>query len=157
MSKFPSLNILLADDDSDDRFFFRKALEDIAFPFTLVTVADGEQLLTYLKLNSMPDILFLDLNMPRMNGSECLTRIKTNKKIRNFPVIIYSTALDDTIADLLYQKGAHYYLRKGDYLDLLNALRLIFNQINDQQFIKPSRDKFLLNGFNRSDKYIHSK
>jgi CheY-like chemotaxis protein len=59
------LNILLADDDKDDRFFFEKALQEVAIPTLLTTVNDGQELMDYLFKNSdhLPDVLFLDINM----------------------------------------------------------------------------------------------
>lgn len=86
-----ALNILLVDDDKDDRFFFARALKALSIPTILVTISDGEQLMSYLSKNSeqLPDVLFLDLNMPRKNGNECLSEIKLNKKIKQLPVILY--------------------------------------------------------------------
>jgi CheY-like chemotaxis protein len=143
------LNILLADDDPDDRFFFRKALEDINFPFKLVTVIDAERLISHLNSEKSPDILFLDLNMPRINGLECLSIIKSNKTLIDFPVVIYSTALDNSIADILYKNGAHFYLQKEDYFGLVNSLQLLFGQMNKKQFERPSRDNFIFNSFKK--------
>ena len=77
------LNILLADDDYDDCMFFKKALESLPIVSQLKMVHDGEQLMDLLlsEATTLPDILFLDLNMPRMNGMECLMEIKKKHKI----------------------------------------------------------------------------
>ncbi|MBC7863838.1 MAG: response regulator [Bacteroidia bacterium] len=141
------LNILLADDDKDDRFFFEKALKALPFPTKLTTVADGEQLLNYISENSdkIPDVLFLDINMPRKNGAECLVEIKTDKRIKDFPVIIYSTSLNDTMADVLYEKGAHFYMRKCDFSELVKSLQRVFTLLEGKKFKRPVRDKFTLN------------
>ena len=74
------LNILLADDDLDDCLFFKEALEGMPVNTHLTAVHDGEQLMQLLANEKikLPDILFLDLNMPRKNGFECLTEIKQN-------------------------------------------------------------------------------
>ena len=87
----PSLapfNILLADDDIDDRFFFSKALKEIPISTNLTTVHDGEELMHYLEKNSksLPNILFLDLSMPRKTGFECLYEIKDNEKFKDIPI-----------------------------------------------------------------------
>jgi CheY-like chemotaxis protein len=70
-----SINILLADDDTDDCFFFEKALREISITTQLTSVSDGERLMDHLSKNlgKLPDVLFLDLNMPRKSGFECLT------------------------------------------------------------------------------------
>jgi len=141
------LNILLADDDKDDRFFFAKALEGLTVETKLRTVRNGQELIEYLARNfeKLPDVLFLDLNMPRKNGSECLTEIKSNKKIKEFPVIIYSTSLNDEIADILYQKGAHYYMRKCDLSELQIQLQQMLSMLEKNNFKRPSRNRFILN------------
>ena len=108
------LSILLADDDKDDRFFFSMALEALTVPTQFAIVMDGEKLMAYLDENShqLPDVLFLDLNMPRKNGFECLSEIKINKKLKQLPVIIYSTSIEQDVVNLLYKNGAQYYIRK---------------------------------------------
>ena len=141
------LNILLADDDKDDRFFFAKALQEISIATHLKTVTDGEKLMEYLSKNSehLPDVLFLDLNMPRKNGAECLVEIKSKKKLQQLPVVIYSTSLIDAVADVLYQKGAHYYLRKRDLNELASILQYILGLMKENKFVRPTRDEFVLN------------
>lgn len=141
-----SLNILLADDDKDDRFFFAKALKELSIPSKLITVGDGEKLMKYLSENSehLPDLLFLDLNMPRKNGSECLAVIRSNEKFKHIPVIIYSTSINDTIADVLYEKGAHYYMHKCDFFQLVKCLELVLTRFKEGQNYQPSRDEFVI-------------
>ena len=118
------LSILLADDDKDDRFFFSMALEALTVPTQLAIVMDGEKLMAYLDENShqLPDVLFLDLNMPRKNGFECLSEIKHNKKLKQLPVIIYSTSFEQDVVNLLYKNGAQYYIRKPAEFSQLKKL-----------------------------------
>jgi CheY-like chemotaxis protein len=141
------INILMADDDQDDCYFFERALKKIAIPTKLVSLDDGEQLMDYLVKNKgkSPDILFLDINMPRKNGYECLHEIKGNKDITDFPVIMYSTSLKDAMADMLYQEGAHYYLCKCDFPDLVRHLQNILTLLQDNHLEKPSKERFVLN------------
>jgi CheY-like chemotaxis protein len=140
------LNILLADDDKDDRFFFEKALKTLSIKSKLESVIDGEKLIAYLAKNSsnLPDVLFLDLNMPRKNGSECLAEIKANKDLYDFPIIIYSTSLNDDIADILYRDGAYYYMRKCDISELVVQLEMILTRLADKKLKRPLRSKFIL-------------
>ncbi len=88
------MNILLADDDTDDCNFFKAALKSLPIPTDLTVVNDGEELMTYLseKTEHLPNALFLDINMPRKNGFECLAEIKNNKKLKDLPVIMFSTS-----------------------------------------------------------------
>jgi len=140
------LKILMADDDDDDRYFFEKALKKVSIPSKLITVDDGEQLMDYLIKNKgeFPDVLFLDINMPRKNGYECLIEIKSNPNIKDFPVIMYSTSLKDTMADMLFEKGAHYYLRKGDFQELVKHLELVLAMLETNNFQKPLKKGFIL-------------
>lgn len=142
-----TINVLLADDDDDDRFFFAKALKELTIPTKLVCVEDGEKLLDYLSKHTvkLPDILFLDINMPRQNGYECLVEIKSNNDIKDLVVVMYSTSLQDAMADFLYQKGAHYYLHKGDFPDLVKYLQLILTKVEENDLQRPSRAQFVVN------------
>ena len=120
----PVLNILLADDDMDDRFFFSKALDEIPVATRLNMVVNGEQLMEYLTEHEddLPDLLFLDLSMPRKTGFECLAEIKENKKLTDFNVIMFTTSftrstdLEDNLKKTLTRMGATDYIRKpGDF------------------------------------------
>src|ERR1035437_5387665 len=108
------LNILLADDDTDDCIFFKEALGELLLSTNLTTVNDGEQLMKLLtnETNVLPDVLFLDLNMPRKNGFECLTEIKLSKKLKQLPVIVFSTSFEQEVVNQLYKNGAQYFIRK---------------------------------------------
>jgi len=118
-------NILLADDDIDDCSFFKEALEKLSLNTIFNVVNDGEKLMFYLqKLTSeLPDVLFLDLNMHRKNGFECLNEIKKNPLLKNLPVIVFSTSFDQERVDMLYESGAQYFMRKpAMFPQLMNAI-----------------------------------
>ncbi len=140
------LHLLLADDDKDDRFFFKKALEELPVATQLTTVENGEKLIHFLTENnqSLPDALFLDLNMPRKNGLECLLEIKNNEKLKHLPVIVLSTSLNREVVDLLYKTGAYYYARKTDMMELSKVLRYILQLMVEKKFIRPPKNKFIL-------------
>ena len=108
------IQLLLADDDEDDCLFFKDALNELPVSATLTTVPDGEQLMELLTRTTapLPDILFLDLNMPRKNGYECLLEIRNSDASKQLPVVILSTAFDRETADWLYKHGATHCLRK---------------------------------------------
>lgn len=115
-----SVNVLIADDDNDDRFFFAKALQDIPITSTLQVVNNGEELMDYFSNNieNLPDILFLDLSMPRKTGFECLIEIRANKQLDNLPVVMLSTSFirggeyEDNLVATLLRMGAQQYIRK---------------------------------------------
>ena len=108
------LNILLADDDLDDCRFFKEALEALPLTTKLTTVNDGEELMTYLLENTdhLPHVLFLDINMPRKNGFECLTEIKHHDKLKDLPVVMFSTSNAQDKINILFNTGADVYIRK---------------------------------------------
>lgn len=122
-------NLLLADDDMDDCMFFKEALADLGVVTTLATVSDGVELMQYLSKNqaNLPDLVFLDLNMPRKTGYECLAEIRQCETYRDLPVIIVSTSFDPQIVNLLFEKGAHHYIRKP--ADFHKLKKLIYQAI----------------------------
>ena len=140
------LNILLADDDKDDRFLFNLALRKIPIATHLTTVNNGQLLMEFLSKNSekLPDVLFLDLNMPLKNGHECLLEIKQNPNLKQLPVIIYSTSLNEAVADVLYKNGAHYFLQKTDLTELSEPLHRVLSILAEKQTTRPAREKFVL-------------
>jgi CheY-like chemotaxis protein len=144
------LKIMLADDDSDDRFFFDENIKIATTPAVLNTVDNGEKLMQYLTTNheALPHVLFLDLNMPRKNGSECLMAIKGDAKLKDLPVIIYSTSLHQEIADVLFTNGAHYYIKKGTNEDMQNVINYILKLTAANTLTRPARDQFILQSKN---------
>lgn len=139
--------ILVADDDPDDCRFFREALEELPINANQKYVNDGEELMLFLEMNyaKLPDILFLDLNMPRRSGFQCLTEIKNNNKLKKIPVVIISTYFDNRIADVLYKMGASYYIKKPIGFSQLQELISRAVQLVTQKHIhRPAKDDFLL-------------
>ena len=91
------LHILLADDDEDDRLIFREAINEVKVKTKLTVVNDGVQLMDYLQQteDELPHIVFLDLNMPRKGGIECLRDIRNDPKLSNLSIAIYSTSASE--------------------------------------------------------------
>ncbi len=140
---------MLADDDDDDRIFFEEALEDLPISVDLTTVEDGEQLMHFLneKPGSLPDVLFLDLNMPRKTGFECLIEIKSNPQFKSIPVIIFSTTIDSATVNSVYNSGAQYYIRKpAEFTSLKNVLSYALSLIAEKNLAQPSKENFILEG-----------
>jgi CheY-like chemotaxis protein len=138
------LNILLADDDTDDCSFFEKALKDSPIATKLTIVCDGEQLMDYLSCNSehMPDVLYLDLSMPRKNGFECLTEIKESDKFKDLIVVVFSTSFprdiiyEDNMIKLLLKIGAYDYIRKsGDFAQLKQVIHKTLNMVAEKHLL----------------------
>jgi CheY-like chemotaxis protein len=148
------LNILLADDDKDDRLFFTMALEALTISTQLTTVVDGEKLMAYLSENTehLPDVLLLDLNMPRKNGFECLSEIKASPGLKQLPVIIFSTSFEQEVVNHLYQNGAQYFMRKpAEFSQLKKIIEQTVTRISQDlprfqagNISQPGRENFVL-------------
>ena len=122
MKKKDVYYIVLADDDADDRELFREALNEIQ-KVNFKTAKDGLSLMQMLKENKeLPDVIFLDLNMPRMDGQACLKQIKQDKKLHDIPVIIYSTSKSPQYIEETYQNGACLYITKPDSFTKLKRI-----------------------------------
>ncbi len=139
--------VVLADDDVDDCMFFQDALDELPVSVDVTIVNDGVELMRYLSKNAdnLPDLLFLDLNMPRKTGFECLTEIKRDEKLKNLPVIIYSTSLDVEVLNVVYEKGAFGYIRKpGDYSQLKKVIHEAILVSTQRTAVQPAREAFVL-------------
>ncbi len=142
-----SLHILLADDDRDDRLFFKMALDALTIPIQLVAVENGEKLMEHLAKNTrqLPDVLFLDLNMPRKNGFECLAEIKSDPALELLPVIIFSTSFELEVVNLLFDNGAQYFMRKPpEFSQLKRIIQQTVAMITAGDCWQPGRDGFVL-------------
>lgn len=117
--------IMIVDDDSEDRELFREAIAEIAPSINCFSAKDGKEAVHVLtnELVILPDYIFLDINMPVMNGRECLIEIKKNTKLRHVPVIMYSTTSDTKEIKGFYSLGAHDFLIKpNNFVKLVEAL-----------------------------------
>lgn len=142
-----SLNILLAEDDMDDRYFFEQAIKELPEKIKLSSVIDGEKLMAYLFDENalLPDIIFLDINMPRKNGLDCLNEIKQNERLKNLPVVMFSTAKSQETINLLFKKGAHIYIHKpGDFSQLKEVIHHALPIITENKLAK-KEVKYILN------------
>ena len=125
------VNILLAEDDVDDRFFFKNALKEISIESHLTLVRDGEELMNYLfkNIEHLPDIIFLDLSMPRKTGFECLQEIKENNQLKDIHVVMLSTSYS---RDIAYEQGmikmlngigsANFIRKPNDYAQIKDII-----------------------------------
>lgn len=142
------LNIMLADDDEDDRLFFREAFEEVKIKTNITTFNNGIELMNYLNNpdNPLPDIIFLDLNMPRKSGIECLQEIRNTERLRQLSVAIYSTSSSEKDIEDTFIQGANVYIKKpNDFTKLKKILSEVVNM--NWQYITNglNKDSFILN------------
>lgn len=142
------LHILLADDDTDDRTFFEEAFEEVKIKYNITSFNDGVELMEYLNNanNRLPDIIFLDLNMPRKSGLECLKEIRSNQRLKSISVAIYSTSSSEHDIEDTFIAGANVYIKKPNNFVKLksilsNIIHINWQYINDGL----NKDSFILN------------
>lgn len=132
-----ALKILLAEDNADDVFLLRQALKRIDWAPSLHAVADGAEAIAYLEgsggygdraLHPLPDLLLLDVNMPRRNGFEVLEWIRTKSACRNLVVHVLSASARPADVQRAYDLHANSYVVKptsiGELVDFVSALRV---------------------------------
>ncbi|MBU3025223.1 response regulator [Zobellia galactanivorans] len=113
-------SIFLADDDLTDQEIFRDALAETNTPVSLRTFDNGVDLLTEFETGeALPDVIFLDLYMPKMDGSDCLLKIRENPLFDHVPIVLYSTEFDIDRIEELFEQGANRYLRKTSSFESL--------------------------------------
>ena len=117
------LHVLLADDDADDHFIFNEAILQTKLPLELSYAEDGQKLLEVLENDVIPDVLFLDINMPNVNGIECLKAIRSKPRFKNLPIIIYTTTDFKPNIDTCFEYGANLFVVKpNSFNDLVKII-----------------------------------
>jgi CheY-like chemotaxis protein len=142
-----TVQVLLADDDEDDRLLFRDAFNEIKIKTEVNTVNDGVELMKFLsqKSTTLPHILFLDLNMPRKTGMECLLEIKNIGNLKDIPIAIYSTSASEEDIEETFIHGANVYIKKpSDFGTLKKVLEHVITVHWQYQTSGLIRDNFLL-------------
>ncbi len=123
------MRILLVEDSVGDAHLVIKALKECSVPTSLTVVSDGLQAMEYLRRQGphggipLPDLVLLDLNLPKMDGREVLIAIKADQTLQHIPVVIFTSSAADHEVLLAYRYGASCYLVKP--LDLKNYFALL--------------------------------
>jgi len=128
--------ILLADDDPDDVLLTKDAIEESKLSCVIKVVEDGEEALDYLHnrkdfqgeavYNPKPDLILLDLNMPRMDGREVLRHLKTDDKLKSIPVVVLTTSKQHEDIVETYNLGSNSFITKPiKYEELVKTMKMI--------------------------------
>lgn len=129
LRKSAKMTILIADDDPDDRMFLEEALQKNGYEHIIEFVEDGEELMTRLRQTSqpMPNLLMLDLNMPRKNGFQALQEIKADPRLRRLPVVVMTTSSADEDVARSYDLGVNSFITKpfnfNRLIEMIGALK----------------------------------
>jgi CheY-like chemotaxis protein len=124
---------LLADDDSDDADMFQEALCEIDPSIIFFHSPHGKDALNKMEEGVVePNVIFLDLNMPVMNGLQCLTKLKTIQTLKDIPVIIYSTASSKKEVSVAIRLGALcFFTKPSDYNILKKTLKVVADNLHN--------------------------
>lgn len=137
------MTIFYTDDDEEDLEFFKEVTDDISKNLHLVTHDNGRKLLDALhNPPPNPHILFLDLNMPGLNGFDVLERVRKNHMLRTLPVVIFSTSRDAEIVEKSRTMGANYFVTKsGSFPSLKKSIEHALSI--DWASFAPNRENFV--------------
>jgi CheY-like chemotaxis protein len=125
--------ILAVDDDPEDFEFFFDAVRKIDQSIIVLKATNGEEALALLEEHVlMPDYIFLDINMPLMDGHTCLQQIKKSERLRNIPVVMYSTTNNATEIEKFKLLGAKFLVKSHQFNKLVSSLSLILGYSNDR-------------------------
>jgi len=141
------IHIILTDDDEDDRLFFIDAFEELNMNTKVTIFNDGVELMDYLNSEDaiLPNVLFLDLNMPKMSGIECLNEIRVNSKMSDIAIAIYSTSASDEDIEETFVLGANIYIKKPNNFKQLKKMLSEVVSINWQYHTNSlNKDNFLM-------------
>jgi len=132
----PTKSIMLIDDDPDDQLLFRDAVHTVRPDLQCELASSCLEAIKQLEVFS-PDLIFMDLNMPVMNGFDCLVYLKNKSDLRDIPVIIFTTSKNLSDINRTRQLGANWYMTKPDDFNVLckKLNRIIQKDSFEGQFI----------------------
>lgn len=138
-------SILLLDDDNDDCTLFQEALYEVDRAAELWTANSFDELMAMLRGPGQPDLIVMDLNMPKLNGIECLARLKATERLKDIPVVIFSTIAQQDAVERVYRNGALHYITKPYTFQVLKQIvaRLLSMDLRKKDK-RTAREKFLI-------------
>ena len=142
----PVQHIALADDDEDDCVLFKDALDELLISPQVSWAKNGDDLMQNLSKNSrpLPDIIFLDVNMPIKNGIECLKEIRGDERLKHLPVIIFSTSTQQWAVDRTYELRANLFIKKPDTFQKLKDIIQRILSTDWRSFSQVAKEDFLV-------------
>lgn len=134
-----SLHILLIEDDQIEIMKLQRALKKIESRHKVTPLNNGEEALEWLNTaEQLPDLIFLDLNMPRLNGLEFLSILKSNKTLKFLPTVILTTSSNKKDLLACYEIGvAGYVLKPLNYQDYVNRIATVLSYWERNEIVKP--------------------
>lgn len=133
------MRFFIVDDDADDRNLFIEAVKEVDATIECICANNGEQALALLTdpENLLPDFIFLDLRMPRIDGKKCLFEIKKNERLKHIPVVIFTTSRDVEESTVLKEMGAFHFISKPNNPD---EIYYLISFVLDEHWSASNRD-----------------
>ncbi|HUR09991.1 MAG TPA: response regulator [Flavitalea sp.] len=137
--------IFVTDDDADDFLFLRDAIAELDNTVILEHVTSCGELIQLLEEGKIPDLIFLDLNMPKISGRDCIEKLREEARYRDVPIIIYSTSKSIKDVDFCYEKGANFYLVKPNtFRGLISSIEKVIAIDWKKGLYFPPKEHFLI-------------
>ncbi len=140
------MKILLVDDNEDEKQEFAEAIEKLGLDIEMLYARDAKELFDYLEKETNINLIFLDINLPVMDGKKCLKELKSNEKYNHIPVLVYTVSQSIEDIEEVFQGGAHYYAVKPyARVNFMETLKLIFGIDWTVEQSIPPREQFVIN------------
>jgi len=142
----PGLNILLVEDDGDDLMFFKEAITSISEINEVTIVRNCDELFSQMELSTHFDLVFMDINLPLVDGKICLKKLKSIEKLKDIPVIMFTGSSRQTDVDESYEWGAHYHVVKPyAHTNYIESLKIVMSQDWKVAQPRPAKEQFVVN------------
>ena len=140
------LNILLVEDDMDDIQSFNEAIQKLDFISEITVVSTCDHLFAQLEAGKVFDLIFMDINLPLVNGKECLRKIKIAEKFRDIPIVMFTGSSSDTDVQDAYENGAHYHVVKPyAHINYVESLKIVLKENWKEKPARPPKENFVVN------------
>jgi CheY-like chemotaxis protein len=137
--------ILLADDDNDDAQIFKEALDEADCETIFLHAHTGASVFGLLEKGPLPDLIFLDLNMPVMNGWQCLAKLKNSERYKQIPVVMYTTSSNPRDYEIATDLNAHGFITKPSNPKILSQiLNMVVCRLGTNELTQSLKDAYLL-------------
>ncbi|WP_114749936.1 response regulator [Pleomorphovibrio marinus] len=140
-------HVMIVDDDPDDQELLAEAFSEASAQVKISLAMNGKELFALLQMvgAEKPDLIIIDLNMPGINGFECLAAIKGNPLIKDIPIVIYSTSANQEQIDFTHKNGASCYIQKPNSFSDIKKIAAKILSIPIITFLeKRPREEFVL-------------
>ena len=139
------VNILVAEDDRDHFLLLEEAIENTLPSYHITHSRDGKECLQNIEEHEIPDMIFLDLNLPKKSGLDCLIEIRQKNELKTTPIVIYSTSSDFEDIDLCYKAGCTLYLVKPpSFKELVSQIKKLFSLELAEEALRKSEEQLRL-------------